>query len=93
MYQQEFDCPIPQGISCTSVTDLESLIVETNRGPDVLVIPNQASNNCKYLNKKNASTEKVEKPRVWICQELINDDCERQGHYLYITDPCIGDIK
>jgi hypothetical protein len=68
MYQQDFDCPPPCGVPCTSVTDLESMVLETNQGPD-LFLPNQESTItriCTALNRK-----------VWI-----SDGCA-QGYYIY----------
>jgi hypothetical protein len=37
VYEQTFDCPPGEGVPCTSVTDLEALIVETNEGPDIFI--------------------------------------------------------
>ena len=89
MYQQEFDCPIPPGVSCTSVTDLESMIIETDRGADVLLTPHQSSTCCQKKTKSCACKKKAvatnhthEEPKVWVCQQLIGETCQRQGHYL-----------
>jgi len=35
IYRQNFDCPPEGGVSCTSVSDLEQMIVETKQGPDL----------------------------------------------------------
>jgi conjugal transfer pilus assembly protein TraV len=93
MYQQEFDCPIPPGVSCTSVTDLESMIIETDRGADVLLMPNHCcekkskcheskSKSCACKKKAVATNHTHEEPKVWVCQQLIGETCQRQGHYL-----------
>jgi conjugal transfer pilus assembly protein TraV len=86
MYQQEFDCPIPPGVSCTSVTDLESMIIETDRGADVLLTPNNCceskSKSCSCKKKGVVTNSKSEEPKVWVCQQLIGENCQRQGHYL-----------
>lgn len=37
VYEQTFDCPPAKGVPCTSVTDLEAMIVETKTGPDVFI--------------------------------------------------------
>ena len=37
IYRQQFDCPPDPGVPCTSVTDLEQMIVETNQGPDLFL--------------------------------------------------------
>ncbi len=36
MYQKDFDCPPGKGVSCTSVTTLEKMIIETPSGEDVV---------------------------------------------------------
>ena len=37
IYKQEFDCEPPKGVPCTSETDLEAMIIETNKGPDLFL--------------------------------------------------------
>ncbi len=37
IYRQKFDCPPDPGVPCTSVSDLERMIIETESGPDIFV--------------------------------------------------------
>ena len=37
IYRQQFDCPPDPGVPCTSVSDLEQMIVETQEGPDLFL--------------------------------------------------------
>jgi len=68
MYQQDFDCPPPCGVPCTSVTDLESMVVEMEQGPD-LFMPYQES----AISRLRAAF----KHKVWVAE-----GCP-QGYYLY----------
>lgn len=36
-YKAHFDCPINEGAPCTSMTKIESLIVETEEGQDIFI--------------------------------------------------------
>lgn len=35
IYKSKFDCPPGKGVPCTSVTEIESMVVETPEGPDL----------------------------------------------------------
>jgi hypothetical protein len=37
IYSKEFDCLPSLGVPYTSETDLESMVIETNKGPDLFV--------------------------------------------------------
>lgn len=37
VYRSNFDCAPGEGIPCRSVTEIESMIVESCEGPDILV--------------------------------------------------------
>ena len=62
--------PAPVGVPCTSETDLEAMVVETDKGPDLFVpidkMPSEKPSNCH------------EKSKVWI-----SDQSTIQGHYIY----------
>lgn len=71
IYQQEFDCPPPCGVPCTSVTDLESMVVETENGPDL------------FLPEQESVVERISnafKHKVWMPSECSD------GYYLYKTE-------
>lgn len=90
IYQQEFDCPPPCGVPCTSETDLESMIVETTKGPD-LFVPRDQECHCSCRKCKEVPAAICLNRKVWICQQLTEDGCAIQGHYIYQTPqttPC-----
>jgi len=75
IYRQKFDCPPDQGVPCTSVSDLEQMIVETEIGPDVFLGINPTQHQIKDTPSSN---------RIWI------SDCKGHGHYIYFPkeDAC-----
>jgi hypothetical protein len=76
IYKDQFDCPPPCGIPCTSVTDIESMIVETEQGPDVLVVPDKDEDNC-WGKKKPQSRLRCQQ-KIWLCQTADG----KRGYYL-----------
>ena len=83
IYKQEFECPPPQGVPCTSETDLESMVVETDCGPDIFLPVNRDDCSC---HKNMSPAERVCTAlgrKVWICHQLTEDGCRIQGHYIY----------
>ena len=69
VYRQKFDCPPDPGVPCTSVTDLEQMVVETERGPDLFIL-SESTRECK---------------RVWIPGYRNCEGCWIPGHYLEIN--------
>ena len=59
-YRQNFDCPPGRGVPCTSVSDIEALIIETEEGPDVF-LPEERPK-APYLQGKI----KLNKNNIWI---------------------------
>lgn len=87
IYQQEFDCPPPVGVPCTSVTDLESMVVETSKGPDLFLPLERESDEKSACSQETPVTDVCSslKRKVWICHHLTEDGCNVQGHYIYQT--------
>ena len=89
IYQQDFDYQPPVGVPCTSETDLESMVVETNKGPDLFVPMEKeteskskcACHKCQGLSTTSICSDLNRK--VWICHHLTEDGCSVQGHYIY----------
>lgn len=78
IYKQQFDCPPPQGIPCTSVNEIESLIVETAQGPDLLAVPaNKQEKGCFWCGKKTEGNSSLQKRKVWICPQ----NSSSKGYY------------
>lgn len=73
IYRQKFDCPPEPGVPCTSVTDLEQMIIETDVGPDIFV--GSTSQGC---------TQVYGKKRVWIVGQRNCNGCWIPGHYVEI---------
>jgi len=84
MYKQDFECPIPKGVPCTSETDLEAMIVETNQGADLFIPVIKKECTCRSKKKISCSENNVLPliRKVWICQQATDDDYI-QGHYIY----------
>lgn len=59
MYKKNFDCPIPDGTPCKSVTKIESMIVERTEGPDLFVLTNEGKCSCVSPCSKN-------KRKIWF---------------------------
>lgn len=71
VYRQRFDCPPDPGVPCTSVTDLEQMIVETGKGPDMFI---NSAPQCKGGKRK-----------IWInTYRSPNGKCI-PGHYIYVN--------
>lgn len=87
IYKQDFDCPPPCGVPCTSETDLESMVVETNRGPD-LFVPEDSECLCSCRKCKKAAIPFSLNRKIWICHHLTEEGCGVQGHYIYQTNSC-----
>ncbi len=79
MYRTQFDCPPGRGIPCTSVTDIESMVIETQKGPDVLA----ASQDGAWKNLIPPMPP-GEVRKVWIADTDTECGCHIEGHYLYI---------
>jgi len=70
IYQRQFDCPPDPGVPCTSVSDLEQMILETMDGPDIFL----------GAESSNAPAECSKKAKkVWI-----TPSCGK-GHYVYLN--------
>lgn len=85
IYKQEFECPPPPGVACTSVTDLEKMVVETDQGPDLfLPLTKEKSNPC-FCKKTHQMKDGETKGKVWVCHASDDDNCFAKGHYAYQT--------
>lgn len=92
VYKQQFDCPPPEGISCASVTEIESMIVETEKGPDLLVIPESNEDHHSFwciqkthtVSSRSSKTSRCHR-RVWLCSQIKEGDWIK-GHYLQGSD-------
>jgi hypothetical protein len=83
VYRSNFECPPGKGVPCTSITDIEKMIVET---PD-----NEADIFLGYLPSENVACEKIcksmsqQKRRVWIEEKLESNGLYTEGHYIYVN--------
>lgn len=85
VYQSNFDCPPGKGIPCTSVSDIEKMIVETDKGPDFLL---ERKNDCCPAESKNCCsvTPSLSNKRIWV--ETYEDEGGNivEGHYIYLKE-------
>lgn len=73
VYRQQFDCPPDCGVPCTSVTDLEQMIVETDKGPDIFL--SNPADQCSVCMRK----------KIWINECQYPDGRWIPGHYIYLN--------
>lgn len=69
LYKTHFDCPVEQDITCTSVTSLERMIVESPCGPDVIVgcIPKPVEKQHQiFCQHATMESEPLFERRIWI---------------------------
>lgn len=91
VYKQQFDCPPPAGIPCASVTEIESMIVETDKGADIIVKPEvEADNHCFWCGAQKAGCAFPSKSsgcnrKVWICSKKSPCDSTK-GYYFKKAD-------
>lgn len=85
VYRTTFDCPPCRGVPCTSVSDIQRMIIETpDGGPDIFseVLPSEChANQCR--NQVCTSTKM--KKRIWV-DSSENETTAVQGHYIYFTE-------
>jgi hypothetical protein len=77
MYCTKFDCPPGEGVPCTSVTDIESMVIETNEGPDVLA-------GFQAWKKLIPIIPPCQTRKVWVADTDTENGCHIDGHYIYI---------
>lgn len=82
-YRKNFDCEPGVGVPCTSVTDIEKMIIETPEGgPDIFL---------GYLPVESCSTDSCRneycdrsRRRVWIESKTLSCGTFIEGHFIYI---------
>ncbi|WP_068470635.1 hypothetical protein [Candidatus Protochlamydia phocaeensis] len=88
IYENDFDCPPDIGVPCTSSSDIEAMIIETDKGPDIflgkdtnieVVCDNETCPQKPSI--KNSSQQR----RIWIAPQLTHLGHQVDGHYIYST--------
>lgn len=89
VYQRDFDCPPGVGVPCTSVTDIEAMIIETECGPDLFLGAQETCCTCKTQPKSCCNGKDYTKPlgKVWICPQTDIHGNNIDGHYMTIAKP------
>lgn len=89
VYRAQFDCPPGIGVPCTSVTDIEKMIIETPDGsPDIFLsyLPSSKPQ-CVKIGTAHALERKV-----WIAEKVDPRGRVIAGHYIYLSkmgaEPC-----
>ena len=91
IYKQQFDCPPPSGIPCASVTEIESMIIETEKGSDLIVKPAvEEENYCFWCGAQKTGSASLLKNskcnrKVWICSQK-KEGYLMKGHYFQKSD-------
>ncbi len=94
-YKTQFDCPPGKGVPCTSVSEIQSMIIETPEGgPDIFLgkIPRTSCTDCKERRCRThpgSVGSNAMLKRVWVEGEEFG--CSKtDGHYIYFQETCGG---
>ncbi len=96
VYKSDFDCPPCKGVPCTSVSDIQKMIVETpDGGPDIFldVLPSEFASFCPGKNCQKpgrCSNSKPMRKRIWVNEDR-SDKTTTQGYFIYFNDSCKED--
>lgn len=84
VYKSNFDCPAGEGVPCTSVHELEQMIIESEDGPNIFV--RQPLESETKLVKACDGKIHMKHKRIWIAPQW-NDQMEFvAGHYIYLPE-------
>jgi len=83
-YQSCFDyCP-QTGLPCKSVSEIEAMIVETEKGPDVLV---ERDTREKLVFKEcETKRNKGKIRRIWVNEQKSKSGTDILGHHIYFRE-------
>jgi len=87
-YRSNFDCPVYSGAGCKSVSQIEAMIEENERGSDCFTGTCSSSCNKKscYKSVPSAYEEVVGgKAKAWVCPHFNSTGHYVDGHYIYFT--------
>jgi hypothetical protein len=93
IYQSDFDCPPSIGVPCTSVSDIQKMILETpDGGPDIFSedFPSEFTSPCERCpihNKKGIQAKK----RIWV-NDTTSENTAVQGHFIYFNESIEGEF-
>lgn len=95
VYQSEFDCPPSRGVPCTSVSDIQKMILETpDGGPDIFSenYPSEFGASCPNT-RCSSKTKKFEgaNKRIWVSPSC-DENTTVQGHFIYFKESIDGDV-
>lgn len=82
VYKSSFEYVPEEGIPCKSVTEIESMIVESESGPNFILDTEQDSQT--VIRKSNSGSSKSKKSkRIWIEESRKSSGLKVDGHYIY----------
>lgn len=90
IYHSSFDCSPGKGTPCCSVSEIEGMIIETKRGPDIF-LPDltDESGDLGLLGLMGGRGVCTRSPRrVWIAPIRTTDGHIIHGHYVEEEWPC-----
>jgi len=97
VYQSNFDCPPCDGVPCTSVTEIQKMIIETpDGGPDIFLgkYNDSSCSSCtpdKPCRKKECPDQSKTIKRIWVEAENSGKS-HTEGHYIYF-EPSEGECQ
>lgn len=84
MYRSNFECPIPEGTPCTSVTQIESMIVERKEGPDLFVLTDENDCTCAYPKIMRCASLSKKKRRIWLSSHTGPNEVPIKGRNVFV---------
>ncbi len=93
VYSNRFDCPPCEGVPCTSVSEIQRMIIETPEGGPDIFLGKTPSTTCSDCSKRRCRTHtsrsstNTEKKRIWVEGSVFG--CSNvEGHYIYFDENC-----
>jgi|LakMenEpi03Aug12_release.lakeMendotaPanAssembly.Ray.scaffolds.fasta_scaffold03135_14 hypothetical protein len=86
IYRSKFDCPPGEGVPCTSVTEIEKMIIETPEGESDIFLGGLPKRKLKMKKKEITRCVKTcPEKRVWVEGEFMPSGDYVEGHYIYLS--------
>lgn len=87
VYRSDFDCAPSRGVPCTSVSEIEKMIIETPEGGPDLFLEQPIREAFPCCNELQMGKCKSNLKRIWV-EECCERESSVEGHYIYFEDDC-----
>lgn len=86
-YKNQFDCPPGEGVPCTSVSELEKMIIESDEGgPDIFSGKKLNSEDTTGCCNKSQRNMPISGKKLWINDFPNSPEVGCRGQYIYFPD-------